>query len=152
VAKSAHPILKGPTGLGMSPRGLSTVKLWPMGPTAVMRAGPVSPYLDDPVAEEGVSDGWTHRFFKRWGGVGMGDLSTAGDAIHEAATRAIKGSIPVVVGMDGDSPRVVLPDILLLELYANGVELPAGEVFRRRDGRAVRVLPVRDVLAEQPGE
>jgi hypothetical protein len=34
------------------------------------------------------------------------------------------------------------PDVLLLELVANGASLSGGEVFERRDGRTVRVLPV----------
>jgi hypothetical protein len=77
----------------------------------------------------------------------MTDMNTASDAVHGAATKAIKGSIPVVIGMDGDHPLAVLPDLLIIEMYANGVELPAGEMFRRRDGRTVRVLPVADVTA-----
>jgi hypothetical protein len=77
----------------------------------------------------------------------MGDLNTASDAVHEAATKAIRGAVPVVIGLGSGSPFAVLPDLFLLELLANGVTLQAGELFRRRDGRTVRVLPVADVTA-----
>lgn len=32
---------------------------------ALLRPGPVSPYLPEPTAEAGRSDHWTHRFFAR---------------------------------------------------------------------------------------
>ena len=51
-------------------------------------------------------------------------------AHHEAA----------VVSRDGELVAVVFPDLLLLELIANGTPLADGPVILRADGRSARVV------------
>lgn len=71
---------------------------WVIEDGDLLRAGPVSPYLPDPLPSR-----VSATIGPAVSSSGEGDMNTASDAIHEAATRAIKGSIPVVIGMDGDS-------------------------------------------------
>jgi hypothetical protein len=45
-----------------------------------------------------------------------------------------------VVSRDGEVLVTVIPDVLLLELIANGTPLADGTVILRSDGRCVRVI------------
>jgi hypothetical protein len=77
------------------------------------------------------------------------DAGAVNGVLRSAAARAVKGNTAVGVARDDGSWWAVLPNVLLLELAANGTSLTGGEVFERRDGRTALVLPVSSVTADE---
>jgi hypothetical protein len=65
---------------------------------------------------------------------------TMDDALDAAIEHAIEHCIPVVVRRQGWHLMSVIPDVLLLELLANGASLTGGMLLPRPDGRSVLVV------------
>ena len=63
-----------------------------------------------------------------------------GGAISAAVDHALIHNMATVISRDGLELLTVVPDVVLLELVANGTPLNGGAVMHRRDGRSVRVV------------
>jgi hypothetical protein len=64
---------------------------------------------------------------------------TWSEAVTAAIDHSIACGMSTTVTRGGYGPVAVIPDVIALELLANGSVLPGGTLLERPDGRAVRV-------------
>jgi hypothetical protein len=65
---------------------------------------------------------------------------TLSEAITAAVGHAVSHHMATIISHDGRELVTVVPDVVLLELVANGTVLTGGMIRHRPDGRSVRRL------------
>jgi hypothetical protein len=65
---------------------------------------------------------------------------TLGEAVNVAVGHSLSHNMATIISHDGRELVSVIPDVVLLELVANGTVLMGGMVRHRSDGRSVRVI------------